>query len=49
MSPLTQSPAWQALLRHHAELSTVSLPALFAADPERFDRFSLRQDDVGIY
>ena len=46
MSPLTQSPAWQALLRHHAELSTVSLPALFAADPERFDRFSLRQDDL---
>jgi glucose-6-phosphate isomerase len=41
MSALTQSPAWHALVRHHAEISGVHLRELFAADPQRFDRFSI--------
>ena len=41
MSALTQSPAWQALARHHAATQGTHLRDLFAADPERFERFSL--------
>ncbi len=41
MSALTQSPAWQALMRHHAETHRVHLRDLFAADPGRFERFSI--------
>ncbi len=41
MSALIQSPAWQALLRHHADVRGVHLRDLFAADPARFDRFSI--------
>jgi glucose-6-phosphate isomerase len=46
MTSLTELPAWRALSRHHADNSSLSLRALFAADPERFQRFSLRQDDL---
>ncbi|HYC05327.1 MAG TPA: glucose-6-phosphate isomerase [Azospirillaceae bacterium] len=40
--PLTQSPEWQALERHRQEMDGVHMRALFAEDPGRFDRFSLR-------
>lgn len=43
---LTQSPAWQALAAHYRELAPVHMRELFAADPQRFERFSLRLDDV---
>jgi glucose-6-phosphate isomerase len=42
MSNLTQSTEWQALKRHADAMETVHMRDLFAADPERFDRFSLR-------
>ncbi len=51
MSALTQSPAWQALVRHRAASdsgggSGYRMRELFAAQPERFDRFSLEVEDV---
>ena len=44
-STLTRLPAWQALLAH--QRSTVfNLRALFAADPHRFDRYSITQSEL---
>ncbi len=42
----TDLPAWQALARHQAHLAGVHMRDLFAADPQRFARFSLRFDDI---
>ncbi len=39
-SPLTSSPAWQALSKHHEEVSRLHMRELFATDPDRFTRFS---------
>ncbi len=44
--PLTQSAAWQALLSHQRAMAQTSLRTLFAEDPTRFERFSLRLDDL---
>ena len=41
MIPLTASPEWQALAMHHAAHAAGDVRALFAADPKRFDRYSL--------
>ncbi len=38
--PLTTLPAWQALAAHAGALQGVHLRDLFAADPDRFHRFS---------
>lgn len=46
MPRLTDLPAWHALTRHHAEIASATLRQLFAADPQRFAKFSLRQDDL---
>ncbi|HEY0634564.1 MAG TPA: glucose-6-phosphate isomerase [Gammaproteobacteria bacterium] len=46
MSKLTQSPAWQALQRHFQEISTRHMRDMFAADPQRFERFSLHFDGI---
>ena len=46
MSRLEQSPAWQALSRHHQEIVNLQMRDLFARDPERFARFSLRMGDI---
>jgi len=46
MSQLTQSPAWQALHKHRKDLGQYSLREAFASDPQRFERFSLRLDDL---
>ena len=46
MSALTSSPAWQALTAHAATMRGASLRALFAADPQRFSKLSLRFEDV---
>ena len=46
MSLLTQLPAWQALAAHQRLLAGTHVRDLFAADPERFDKFSLRLDDI---
>ncbi len=45
--PLRQRPAWSALERHHAEVAQVHLRHLFAADPERGERFTL--EAAGLY
>jgi len=42
MSTLTHSPPWRALRAHRAEMAKTHMRDLFAADPGRFDRFSLR-------
>jgi len=39
-------PAWQLLERHHREISDLHMRDLFAEDPRRFERFSLRLDDL---
>lgn len=38
--------AWQLLNRHHREISDLHMRDLFAEDPCRFERFSLRLDDI---
>ena len=42
----TATPAWQALTAHAAQIKPRHLRELFAEDSQRFQRFSLRQDDV---
>ncbi|MBN1135648.1 MAG: glucose-6-phosphate isomerase [Anaerolineae bacterium] len=46
MSGLRESPAWQALVRHQHAMAGVQMRDLFAGDPQRFERFSLRLGDV---
>lgn len=48
MSALTQSPAWQALAQHHKEVAGLHLRDLFAGNPLRFQKFSLRWNDLLI-
>jgi glucose-6-phosphate isomerase len=44
---LTQRPAWRALETHHRKVRDVHLRQLFAADPQRGERFAV--DEVGLY
>jgi glucose-6-phosphate isomerase len=44
---LTDSPAWQALRRHHEAVQDLHLRELFAEDPARVDRLSL--EAAGIH
>jgi glucose-6-phosphate isomerase len=46
MTALTASPAWQALEAHVDAMRGVHLRELFARDPERFAKLSLRLDDL---
>ena len=46
MSKLTQSAAWQALSAHFAVIKPLQMRQMFLEDPERFDKFSLRLDDL---
>jgi glucose-6-phosphate isomerase len=46
MSDLVQSPSWQALKKHHAEMRDVHMRTLFAQDKERFSRFHLALGDL---
>jgi len=46
MSALTDSPAWKALVRHHESMRDVHVRALFADDPRRFERFSVKDGDL---
>lgn len=43
---LTQLPAWQALAEHQQQMRDVHMRDLFAADPQRFDKFSLTLGDL---
>ena len=46
MTGLTDLPAWQALREHHREMEGVHMRDLFAADPGRFERFSLQVGEL---
>ncbi len=46
MSALTESPAWRALEAHHQEVAGLHMRDLFAHDPKRFEKFSLRFEDI---
>ena len=39
-------PAWKTLQEHRSALEAVEMRELFQSDPQRFDRFSLRFEDV---
>ena len=43
---LTASPAWQALAAHAQTIGKAHLRELFASEPERFERMSLRFEDL---
>ncbi len=38
--------SWQSLIQHHAEIDNVQMKDLFAADEERFNKFSLSTEDI---
>src|SRR5579871_4421724 len=46
MSTLTTSPARQALEQHYQETKDVQMRDLFAQDPQRFEHFSLKFNDI---
>ena len=46
MSQLTESPAWKALQEHHSKIAPLQMRDLFAQDAQRFEKFSLRYDDI---
>ncbi len=46
MSSLTESEAWKLLAAHAEEASRQHMREMFADDPNRFDRFSLRVGDM---
>jgi len=46
MPHLEETPAWQALVQHQNEVSELHMRDLFARDPQRFTRFSLRFEDI---
>jgi glucose-6-phosphate isomerase len=46
MSKLTQSEAWLALETHFQTASQLHMRDLFAADPQRFDKFHLNFQDI---
>jgi glucose-6-phosphate isomerase len=43
---LTELPAYAALVAHYNEVKDLHMRALFGADPQRFDKFSLRLGDI---
>lgn len=46
MTPLTQSPAWQALQAHRSTLSKQPVYDLFRQNAQRFEQFSLHFNDL---
>src|SRR5262249_48539365 len=46
MTKPTQREAWKALEAHHKEMANVHMRDLFKQDPQRFDKFSLRFEDI---
>lgn len=43
---LTKTEAWQALKTHFDKVESVHMRDLFAADPQRFDKFSVHFNDI---
>ncbi len=46
MARCTQLPAWQVLQEHQWEIARQHMRDLFSADPNRFERYSIRLDDL---
>ena len=46
MSQLTDLPAWNTLAEHQQSMADTHLRQLFADDPQRAERFSLRCNDI---
>ncbi|HEV3082327.1 MAG TPA: glucose-6-phosphate isomerase [Gemmataceae bacterium] len=46
MSTPLQLPAWKALEAHYQKVANLHMRDLFREDPKRFDRFSLRGNDI---
>jgi glucose-6-phosphate isomerase len=46
MSALTESSEWKSLQSHHAAIAPRHMRDLFKEDPRRFERFSLRFEDI---
>jgi glucose-6-phosphate isomerase len=46
MSELTQLSSWKALEQHQQEIKNTHMRDLFEQDPERFERFSLKLNDI---
>ncbi len=42
----TQLPAWRALQQHYQAIRDIHMRDLFAADPQRFQRFSVQFEDL---
>lgn len=42
---IAHSPVWKALQDHFQSIRTIPMRELFASDPQRFERFSLRFED----
>ncbi len=45
MPSRTATTAWNALNLHHREIATVHMRELFASDPQRFGKYSIRWND----
>ncbi len=45
-TPLTQLPAWKALLQHQEHMREFDMNQAFAEEPARFDEFSLRANGL---
>ncbi|MEE9332127.1 MAG: glucose-6-phosphate isomerase, partial [Methylophilaceae bacterium] len=46
MTALTEHPSWQALSKHQKNIKNTHMRDLFDADPKRFDKFSLKFNDI---
>jgi len=46
MSSLTESTAWKILVAHHGAMAPLRVSGLFAADPERVERFTLESGEL---
>jgi glucose-6-phosphate isomerase len=46
MARLTLHPSWEKLCEHEKTISTLHMRQLFKADPQRFEKFSLKLDDL---
>src|SRR5438309_7705038 len=46
MSALTQSPEWKSLESHYTAVSKQHMREMFNADPQRFEKFALRFEDI---
>lgn len=46
MSALTSSSAWKALEAHYQSIQSLQMRDLFAQDPQRFETFSVRFQDI---